>query len=39
MNVLIISILLLVRVLIPLVILLMIGEWVRRREVNYWSRM
>ncbi len=39
MNVLMISILLLIRVAVPLGILLSIGEWVRRREKNYWSRM
>ena len=39
MNVLMISILLLIRVAVPVGILLTIGEWVRRREKNYWLRM
>ena len=34
-----IAILLLIRVIVPLVILFGFGEWIRRREANYWSRM
>lgn len=34
-----IAILLLVRVIVPVGTLLVLGEWMRRREVNYWSRM
>jgi hypothetical protein len=34
-----IAILLLIRVIVPLGILLSFGEWIRRREANYWSRM
>ena len=34
-----IAILLLIRVIVPVGILLILGEWLRRREVNYWSRM
>jgi hypothetical protein len=26
----------LVRVLIPLALLVLLGEWVRRREIRYW---
>ena len=26
----------LVRVLIPVALLLILGEWVRRREIRYW---
>ena len=26
----------LVRVLIPVALLLVLGEWVRRREIRYW---
>jgi hypothetical protein len=33
------TIILIVRVLVPLAILLTLGEWVRRREKNYWLRM
>lgn len=34
-----IIILLLVRVIVPLGILIGFGEWMKRREANYWSRM
>ena len=34
-----IAILLLARIIVPVGILLVLGEWVRRREVNYWSHM
>jgi hypothetical protein len=30
------AILFLLRVLIPVTLLLVIGEWVRRREIRYW---
>jgi hypothetical protein len=30
------AILFLVRVLIPVALLLILGEWVRRREIRYW---
>jgi hypothetical protein len=30
--------LVLTRIVVPVLILLVIGEWVRRRESNYWSR-
>jgi hypothetical protein len=33
-----IAILLLIRVIVPLGILLVIGEWVKRRDANYWLR-
>ncbi len=33
-----IAILLLIRVIVPVGILLGFGEWIRRREANYWSR-
>lgn len=39
MNVIALSIILIVRVLIPLAILLTLGEWVQRREKSYWLRM
>jgi FtsZ-interacting cell division protein ZipA len=39
MNVIALSIILIVRVLIPLTILLTLGEWAQRREKNYWLRM
>ena len=34
-----IAILLLLRVIVPVSILLVLGEWIKRREVDYWSRM
>jgi hypothetical protein len=30
------AILFLVRVLIPVALLLLLGEWVRQREIRYW---
>ena len=39
MNALAITIILLIRVAVPLSILIAIGEWVKRREENYWLRM
>jgi len=39
MNALMVGIILVLRVIVPLGILLSIGEWVRRREENYWLRM
>ncbi len=30
------AILFFVRVLIPIALLLFLGEWVRRREIRYW---
>jgi len=29
---------LLIRIILPLGLLLALGEWVRRREANYWAR-
>jgi len=34
-----IAILLLIRVIVPIGILFTVGEWIRQREANYWSRM
>jgi len=34
-----IAILLLLRVIAPVSILIALGEWIRHREANYWSRM
>jgi hypothetical protein len=39
MNTIALTLLLLVRVLIPLAILLTLGEWSHRHEKNYWLRM
>lgn len=39
MNATAIVLILLIRVLLPLAALLGIGEYIRRRETNYWLRM
>lgn len=39
MNALAIAIIFLIRVAVPIGILLALGEWMRRREENYWFRM
>ncbi len=39
MNTIALTIILIVRVLVPIAILLSLGEWVQRREKNYWRRM
>jgi len=39
MNALALALLLLVRLIVPFGILIAFGEWVRRREANYWFRM
>jgi len=38
MNTLAITLLLLIRIVIPLGTLLSIGEWTKRHEANYWSQ-
>jgi hypothetical protein len=32
------ALILLIRIILPLGLLLALGEWVRRREANYWAR-
>jgi hypothetical protein len=39
MNAIALTIIFTVRVLVPLAILLTIGEWVKHHEKNYWLRM
>jgi hypothetical protein len=39
MNAIALTIILTLRVFVPLTLLLAIGEWVQRREKNYWLRM
>ena len=34
----VIAILFLLRVLIPVALLLFLGEWTRRREIRYWLK-
>jgi hypothetical protein len=36
MNTIAIAIILLVRIILPFSILITFGEWIRRREANYW---
>ncbi len=36
MSAIVLAILLLVRVILPLSMLIALGEWMRRREANYW---
>ncbi len=38
MNVIAIALALFVRVLVPLTLLLTIGEWIKRRDKNYWLK-
>lgn len=38
MNAITITLFLLIRAVIPFGMLIVIGEWVRRREVNYWLK-
>ena len=38
MNAIAITLFLLIRAVIPFGVLIMLGEWVRRREVNYWLK-
>ena len=39
MNTIAVALILVIRVLVPLSMLVALGEWVRRREVNYWLRL
>ena len=32
------AVILLIRIILPLGLLLALGEWARRREANYWLR-
>lgn len=36
MSTIVLALLLLARVILPVGILIALGEWVRRREANYW---
>ena len=36
MSTIVLAFLLLARVILPFCILIALGEWVRRREANYW---
>jgi hypothetical protein len=37
MNTIALAALLLIRVIVPFSILIVFGEWIRRREASYWS--
>ena len=39
MNAIALALFLLIRVVVPVGLLIALGEWVRRREANYWLRM
>lgn len=39
MNTIALALILLIRVIVPVGVLIALGEWVRRREANYWLRM
>lgn len=36
MDTIVLATILLIRVIIPISVLLALGEWLRRREANYW---
>jgi hypothetical protein len=38
MNAIAFTVILVIRLLLPVSLLIALGEWVRRREANYWSR-
>ena len=38
MNTIALAAFLLIRIIVPATILIVFGEWMRRREANYWSR-
>ena len=38
MSTVVLTVLLLIRVILPLGVLIALGEWIRRREANYWLR-
>lgn len=36
MSAIVIAALFLIRIILPLTLLIALGEWIRRREANYW---
>lgn len=36
MSTIVLAVILLIRIILPLILLLALGEWIRRREANYW---
>jgi hypothetical protein len=36
MSTIVLAVILLIRLILPISILLVFGEWIRRREANYW---
>lgn len=39
MDAIALALFLLIRVIVPAGVLIALGEWIRRREANYWLRM
>lgn len=39
MNTIALALILLARIVVPFSVLIALGEWIRRREINYWFRM
>jgi len=39
MNAIVLTLIFVVRVMVPLTVLLTLGEWVQRREIKYWLQM
>ncbi len=38
MNAIALAVILMIRVLLPFCLLMMVGEWLRQREMGYWLR-
>lgn len=38
MDAIVLALFLLIRVILPVGVLIALGEWIRRRETNYWVR-
>jgi hypothetical protein len=38
MDAIALTLILLIRVILPVSLLIMLGEWIRRREADYWLR-
>jgi hypothetical protein len=39
MNTIALALILLIRIVLPFGLLIALGEWIRRLEINYWLRM
>lgn len=38
MTTVVLAVLLLIRIILPLLLLITLGEWIHRHEASYWSR-